>query len=62
MVTAEVRVVYGMNEDGEQVIATTYTADGVDDSVPDYFTGVLMFEIGKLDFLRRHQIFAPGDR
>lgn len=62
MVTAEIRLVYGMNENGEQVIATSYSADGVDESTPDYFTGILMFEIGKLDFLRRHNIFAPGDR
>lgn len=49
---AEIRLVYGMDEDGQQVIATTYCADGVDDSVPDYFTGLMMFEVGKIDFLR----------
>lgn len=55
-VQAEVRIVYGMDEDGQQVIATSYTADGVDDSVPDYFTGLTMFEVGKIDFVRRHRI------
>ncbi|MFN3005128.1 hypothetical protein [Mycolicibacterium wolinskyi] len=57
-VQAEVRIIYGMDDDGRQVIATTYTADGVDDSVPDYFTGLTMFEVAKIDFLRRHGIIG----
>lgn len=57
-VQAEVRIIYGMDEDGQQIIATTYTADGVDDSVPDYFTGLTMFEVAKIDFLRRHKIIG----
>lgn len=60
-VQAEVRIVYGMDENGEQVISTSYTADGVDDSLPDYFTGLIMFEVGKINFLQRHNIFVPGD-
>lgn len=55
-VQAEVRIIYGVDHDGSQVITTTYTADGVDDTVPDYFTGLTMFEVGKIDFLRRHRI------
>ena len=55
-VQAEVRIIYGMDEHGQQVITTTYTADGVDDAAPDYFTGLTMFEVGKIDFLRRCQI------
>lgn len=59
-VQAEVRIVYGIDEDGQQVIATSYTADGVDDSVPDYFTGLTIFEVGKIDFLRRHGIIRSA--
>lgn len=51
---AEIRIVYGIDEVGNQIVATTYVADGVDDSVPDFFAGVTMLEIAKLDFLSRH--------
>lgn len=53
---AEVRIVYGIDHDGGQVVTTTYTADGVDDACPDLFTGVTMLELAKLDFLGRHGI------
>lgn len=53
-VQAECRIIYGIDEKGEQVISTTYTADGVDDSVPDYFTGLIMLEVAKINFLQRH--------
>lgn len=57
-VQAEVRVLYGINNAGEQVVTTTYCTDGEDDSVPDYFTGLLMLEVAKVDFLRRHNVFG----
>ena len=53
-VQAELRIIYGIDEAGEQIISTTYTADGVDDSVPDYFTGLTMLEVAKHNFLQRH--------
>lgn len=53
---AEIRIIYGIDENGEQIVATTYTADGVDDAVPDFFAGITMLEIAKLDFLHRHKI------
>lgn len=59
---AEVRIIYGMDEDGGQVISTTYEADGVDDAVPDYFTGLTMFEVAKIDFLQRHGIIVSEER
>lgn len=55
-IQAEIRIIYGMNEDGQQIITTTYEADGIDDTVPDYFTGLTMFEVAKIDFLQRHGI------
>lgn len=55
---AEVRIIYGVNNAGEQVISTTYEADGVEDSVPDYFTGLTMFEVAKINFLQRHGIIV----
>jgi hypothetical protein len=55
---AVIRIVYGMNEDGEQIIATAYEADGEDEAVPDFFTGLCMFEVAKLDFLRRHGVIT----
>lgn len=59
---AEIRLIYGIDENGEQVASYTYTADGVIDSVPDYFTGLTLFEAGKIDFLRRHgRIVARED-
>jgi hypothetical protein len=61
-VQAEVRIIYGVDEDGKQVISTTYSADGVDDLVPDYFTGLTMFEVGKINFLQRHGIIVSEDR
>lgn len=58
---AELRVVYGVDNDGAQVVSTTYEADGIDDAVPDFFTGLTMLEVAKLDFLQRHGIVSrPG--
>lgn len=59
---AEIRIVYGIDENGQQVVATTYTADGVEDSVPDFFAGVTMIEIAKIDFLHRHGILDASNR
>lgn len=53
---AECRIVYGIDAEGEQVISTTYETDGIEDSVPDYFTGLVMFEAAKINFLQRHGI------
>lgn len=52
----EIRIVYGIDESGKQVVATTYTAKGVEDSIPDLFSGITMLELAKLDFLGRHGI------
>ncbi len=57
-IQAEVRIIYGVDADGQQVISTTYEADGVEDSVPDYFTGLTMFEVAKINFLQRHGIIV----
>lgn len=53
-VQGQVLISYGMDEQGAQVITTAYTADGVDDQCPDFFTGLTMLEVAKLDFLTRH--------
>lgn len=53
---AEIRIVYGIDENGEQVVAATYSADGVDDAAPDFFAGITMLKIAELDFLTRHGI------
>lgn len=58
LIQAEVRIIYGVDEDGAQVISTTYEADGVEDSVPTYFDGLTMFEVAKIDFLQRHGIIV----
>ena len=62
-VQAEVRIIYGVDDDGRQVISTTYEADGIEDSIPDYFTGLTMFEVAKINFLQRHGIIVsePSD-
>lgn len=57
-VQAEVRISYGIDEDGKQCITTNYTAEGVDDCVPNYFDGLTMFEVAKIDFLQRHKIIT----
>lgn len=59
-VMAEIRIVYGIDENGSQVTTTTYAADGIDDAIPDLFTGSIMLKLGELDFLQRHNIFAAG--
>ena len=53
---AEIRIIYGIDDNGEQVVATTYEADGKEGSVPDFFAGITMLEIAKIDFLTRHGI------
>lgn len=58
-IQAELRVIYGIDEQGEQVITTTYCADGEEDCVPDYFTGVMMIEVARNNFLQRHGLMAP---
>lgn len=58
IVQAEMRVLYGVDENGKQVVSTTYVADGVDDSIPDYFTGIVMLETAKIDFLQRHGVIC----
>ena len=57
-VQAELRIIYGIDDKGEQIVSTTYTADGVDDSVPDYFTGLIMLEVAKINFLQRHGVMS----
>lgn len=59
---AEMRIIYGIDEDGSQVVATTYLTNGVEDSAPDFFTGVTMLEIAKIDFLTRHGILTPDEK
>lgn len=53
IVQAEVRIIYGIDSDGAQCTSTTFTADGLAGHIPDYFTGLIMFETGKINFLQR---------
>jgi len=53
IVEAEIRIIYGIDDDGTQVISTSYAVDGEDDWLPPYFTGLVMFEDAKIDFLQQ---------
>lgn len=60
-VQSELRIIYGIDNDGQQVVSTTYCTDGEDDATPDYFTGIVMLETAKIDFLHRHGVMCSRD-
>ncbi|ANA86811.1 hypothetical protein SEA_CUCURBITA_134 [Gordonia phage Cucurbita] len=64
LVTNEIRIVYGIGEEGEPMYACGYARDGEFGQLPDTLTGLGMIKALELDYLERRGIihgFDPYD-